>query len=349
MKLKIILTFDHELPLGGVRNSYNEAIFDPTYRLLNLADKLSLPVVLFTDVLCGIRYKEWDENSFYNPYVKQLKDAIEKNHDVQLHLHPHWLTSTFANNSFIPSKDYRLADFLNNKTYPIDDIIKNGIGFLKVICTEANPDYKCIAFRAGGYNMEGATSEIIASLYNNGIRFDSSIIKGYYFRSGLSEVNCFNMPSSPNWVIGLDGNTRKDTSPGIFEVPIASIPKTPFEIPTRFKLKKFAHQAPKDNGFQIHEGNPTDLKSKIKMMFSSRMLSFDNYTLSISYLMKTLDYNVKKYRKYDTAILSVSGHPKSMGDYSFSLMDSFVHKVREKYPDAEFTTFSKLASEMKIY
>lgn len=348
MKLKLLLTFDHELPLGGVRTSYKEAMFDPTYRLLNLADKLAVPVVLFTDVLCGIRYKEWDENLFYKPYIQQLKEAVEKKHDVQLHLHPHWLTSTFGNNTFIPSKDYKLADFFHHKTYSIDTIIKTGVDFLKEICVKADPGYRCIAFRAGGYNIEGATAEILSSLYKHGIRFDSSITKGYYFRSGLSEVDCRYMPSAPNWFIGLDGNTRKEAVSGIFEVPIASIPKTPFEIPTRFKLKKLAGQAPEDHGFQIHEGNPTDIKSKVKMMFSARMLSFDNYTLSIDYLMKNLDYNVKKYRNYETAILSISGHPKSMGDYSFQLMESFVQRVREKYPETEFTTFRKLAEEMEI-
>lgn len=348
MKLKIILTFDHELPLGGVRTSYEEAMFDPTNRLFDLAEKLSVPIVLFTDVLCGIKFKDWNKQSFYDPYVKQLQDAVKLHHDVQLHLHPHWLTSTFENNSFITSKDYRLADFKNHKLFTIDQIIKQGVDFLKEICTEADPGYTCSAFRAGGYNIEEATSEIFTSLYNNGIRYDSSISKGYYFRSGLSEVNCLNMPESPNWIIGLDGNLRKQAVTGIFEVPIASIPKTPFEVPTRFKLKKLADQAPKDHGFQIHEGNPTDLKSKIKMMFSARMLSFDNYTLSIDYLMKNIDFNARKYRKYETAILSISGHPKSMGDYSFLLMESFVNRVRQKYPEVEFTTFSKLASEMKF-
>ena len=348
MKLKILLTFDHELPLGGVRTSYKEAMFDPTYRLFELADKLSIPVVLFTDVLCALRFKEWDEKAFYQPYVQQLQDAVIQHHDVQLHLHPHWLTSTFANHTFIPSKDYRLADFANNKTQSIDNIIKTGLDFLKEVGLKADPAYRCNAFRAGGYNIEGATTEILTTLYKYGIRFDSSITKGYYFRSGLSEVDCRHMPASPNWFMGLDGDIRREAASGIFEVPIASIPKTLFEVPTRFKMAKLAAQAPKDHGFQIHEGNPTDLKSKFSMMFSARMLSFDNYTLSIAYLMKNLDYNVRKYRKYDTAILSVSGHPKSMGDYSFGLMESFVKRVREKYPEAEFTTFNKLADEMKI-
>jgi hypothetical protein len=349
MKLKIILTFDHELPLGGVRTSYKEALFDPTYRLLNLADTLKVPIVLFTDVLCGMKFKEWDSTNFFVSYIKQLQETIEKGHDVQLHLHPHWLTSTFENNAFIPSKDYRLADFANDKQFSIDYIIKTGTEFLTDICSLVASDYKCLAFRAGGYNLDGATSEIISALYKNGIRFDSSIAKGYYFKSGLSEVDYFKMPLSPNWFLSLDGNIKKEGKTGILEIPIASIPKTFFEVPTRFKLKKLSGQAPKDHGFQIHEGNKTNFKSKIKMMASARMLSFDNYTLSIDYLMKILDYNVKKYSNFDSAVISVIGHPKSMGDYSFSLMESFVKRVRQKYPDAEFTTYRNLSKEMKIF
>lgn len=348
MKLKLLLTFDHELPLGGIRTFYKEAMFDPTDRLFDVANQLQVPIVLFTDVLCGIRFKEWDNTSFYQPYVKQLQEAISKNHDVQLHLHPHWLTSSFHSNNFVPSDDYRLADFKSNKEFPIEQIIKSGIDFLTEVCTKVKDDYECIAFRAGGYNIEKETKEIITDLYKYGIRFDSSIGKGYYFRSSLSEVNYLNMPKPPNWYLGLDGNIRADAKKGLWEIPIATIPKTPFEIPTRFKLKKLAKRAPQDNGFQIHDGKPADILSKIKMMFSSRMLSLDNYTLSVNYLMRILEYNVRKYRQYDTVILAVSGHPKTMGDYSFYLMESFINRVREKYRKVEFTIFSELAAEMKM-
>jgi hypothetical protein len=348
MKLKLLLTFDHELPLGGIRSFYQEAMFDPTDRLFDMARQLQVPIVLFTDVLCGIRFKEWDNTSFYQPYIKQLQEAISKNHDVQLHLHPHWLTSSFRNNTFVPSNDYRLADFKSNEEFPIEQIIRSGIDFLREVCTIVKEDYKCVAFRAGGYNIEKETKEIITALYKYGIRFDSSIAKGYYFSSSLSEVNYLNMPKPPNWYLGLDGSLRADEKKGLLEIPIATIPKTPFEMPTRFKLKKLEKRAPKDNGFQIHDGKTANIVSKIKMMFSARMLSFDNYTLSANYLMRILEYNVRKYRHYDTVILAVTGHPKTMGDYSFYLLESFVNSVRKKYPETEFTTFFKLASEMKM-
>lgn len=342
MKLKLLLTFDHELPLGGTRTSYHEALFEPTQRLFDLAASLKVPVVLFTDVLSALRFSEWDEEGFYIPYIQQIQKAVNLGHDVQLHLHPHWLTSNFSNGAFVPSTDYKLADFEHHPDYPVERIIEMGKAFLdKEIKTQA-PAYQCLAFRAGGYNLEGPRALIIKSLISQGIKYESSITKGYYFRSSLSEIDYREMPGTANWMIGENGNIRYNAASGLQEVPIASIPKTPFEVPTRFKLKKLAHQAPPDRGFQIHEGKPADFISRIRMMFSARMLSFDNYTLDTAYLMRILNHNVKKYAHEKEVRLCVSGHPKSMGDYSFSLMESFVSNVRKSYPDAEFTTFRHL-------
>jgi hypothetical protein len=345
MKLKLFLTFDHELPLGGVRTSWNDALFEPTNKLYQLANELDVPVVLFTDVLCGLRFKEWDLNNFYLPYIAQLHNALKLGNDVQLHLHPHWLTSRFEENRFFPSGDFSLSNFADgNRNHSIGDIVKMGVDFLQDNLKPSYPDYKCIAFRAGGYNLgEGVSSGlIIEALRKNGIKFDSSISKGYYFKSAISEVNFSNMPEIPNWYLNEEGILGKPESNGILEIPIASIPKSPFEVPTMFKMKKMANRAPANNGFQIHEGKPAGYAHKFRQLFSSRMLGFDNYTLSHEYLMKILDYNVRKYRNYDEVLLSVSGHPKSMGAYSFEMMKVFVNSVREKYPDTEFLKFSDL-------
>jgi hypothetical protein len=346
MKLKLFLTFDHELPLGGVRSNWNDALFEPTNTLLDVAEKLGVPVVFFTDVLCAMRFQEWDNEGYFKPYISQLRNAVSRNHDVQLHLHPHWLTSGYKENRFIPSNDFSLSDFAGNTSgNTIEGIIKSGVDFLKDVMKPVADNYRCIAFRAGGYNLgiNEDRGRILTVLYENGIRYDTSIIKGFYFKSAISEVDFRKMPDPPNWYIDLSGKLSEVSESGIFEIPIASIPKTPFEVPTMFKMKKYAHRAPANRGYQIHEGKPGGYSHKIKQLFSSRMLSFDNYTLSHDYLMKILNYNVNKYRKYDEVLLSISGHPKSMGSYSFELMQRFVENVRRKYPDTEFMTFSDMS------
>ena len=114
-RLKIFITFDHELPLGGLNTNYQEAMFGPTLKVLELAEELKVNVTLFTDVLCAFRYREWDNEGFYKPYIEQLNRALLKEHDIQLHLHPHWLTSDYKNGVFIPSNDFMLSDFKNNR------------------------------------------------------------------------------------------------------------------------------------------------------------------------------------------------------------------------------------------
>jgi hypothetical protein len=342
MKIRLLLTFDHELPLGSLRTSYKQALFGPTERLFESARKNDVPVTLFTDVLCALRYMEWDRPGFYEPYAKQLQQAIYLGHDVQLHLHPHWLTSDYENGTVIPSGDYSLAHFENDNELNIGIIANKGTRLIEEICRKANSDYNVLAFRAGGYNIEPGSKEIFNELTKNGIKYDSSVVLKYYFISSLSLIDFRKVPAMPNWFIGNDGNFRKAACSGILEIPVAAIPKTPFEIPTRFKLKHFAHRAPESHGTMIHEGNPGSWLKQLRMLFSARMLTFDNHTLSARYLMRILDYNVKKFSLFETLNLATCSHPKTMGDYSFQLMAQFIEMARKKYPDIEFTTFERL-------
>jgi hypothetical protein len=349
MKIRLLLTFDHELPLGSLRSSYQNALFDPTERLFESAKRFDVPLTLFTDVLCALRYKEWDRPGFYEPYKNQLQNAIALGHDVQLHLHPHWLTSKYVNGVFIPSSDYSLSDFENNQKNNIGDIVSNGTRFLEEVCREANNNYKVLAFRAGGYNIEPGSKEIFAQLAKNDIRYDSSVVLKYYFVSSLSLVDFRKVPPMPNWFIGNDGNFRKPADSGILEIPVAAIPKTPFEIPTRFKLNHFAPRAPENHGSMLHEGKPGSRLQQLRMLFSARMLTFDNHTLSANYLMRILDYNVHKFARFETLNLATCSHPKTMGNYSFLLMERFIELARKKYLDIEFTTFEQLNKQSQTY
>ena len=100
-KLKILLSFDHELSLGGVQ-SYSKNLFEPTDRLVRVANDLDVKITLFTDVMCAIRFEEWDADGFSRHYRQQIGRVIQDGHDVQLHLHPHWIDSEYRDGTFIP-------------------------------------------------------------------------------------------------------------------------------------------------------------------------------------------------------------------------------------------------------
>jgi hypothetical protein len=346
-KIKVFLTFDYELPLGGVAKSYKHCLFDPTEKLLEIADELNIPIVFFADILCAIKFKTWDHDGFFVPFKNQISDALKRGHDIQLHLHPHWLHTELENGKFLISEKYSLSDFASD-SYPenIEGIIESGYNALSEICREVDPDYKCTAFRAGGYSLQPKTAEILSSLYHNGIRFDSSISRGYYFKSDTSFVDYRKIVDQPNWILPFNGDLLSEAKAGILEIPIASKIKNIFELPTRFKLKLYKQRAVENRGIQLHTNHKTDLKDKIIQMFSSRMLTLDNHTYSDKYLMKILDNNVKRYKSSEVIMCSLIGHPKAMGDYAYTLMRNFVKNVKDKYGSSvEFCTYSQISKQ----
>ena len=349
--LKILLSFDHELSLGGAR-CYETNLFSPTYKIISLANKLNVPITLFTDVLCAKRFKEWDEEGFFKPYVDQIINAIQHKHDVQLHLHPHWLDSDFKEGKYIPSKNFKLSDFYDRE-WPnnIPGIVKQGVDFLTELCENQDSDYMCIAYRAGGYNLSPRTKEILSSLYENGIMIESSVTKGFYFRSGVSEINFRKMPKKANWFISKNGPIEREANSGLFEVPIAGRPRgcrnnLPFLV-KRVLNKKRAYQS---GGLGIHEGN-TSLIEKLSRLFpkSTWALSFDNYTDSVEDLMKIIRYYVKQHQEDNEIICSAISHPKSIGEYNLLLMEGFIREMKKDFGnEVEFCTYRQIYDELNL-
>lgn len=218
-----------------------------------------------------------------------------------------------------------------------------GIQELTTLCKEGDEEYECIAYRGGGYNLAPCTAEIVSALIKNGIMFDSSIVPGYYFLSAQNKVDFRNVPSKPNWYISPELELSEEGDHGLWEVPVGSIPKSPFEVPTSLKLKKYAHRAPEPRGRMMHNATALSIKERFRILMANRMLTIDNYTYSPDYLMKILDHHVKRFQGYEEISVALIGHPKSMGKYAFELLERFISDVHKTYAEqAQFTTFKHL-------
>jgi hypothetical protein len=356
-KIRIILSFDHELSLGGGR-SYSDDLFDPTNQLLDCAREVGVPIALFTDVLCAMRFKEWDEEGFFTPYREQIKRAILENHDVQLHLHPHWVDSNYENGEFIPAKTFAFGNF-SDRDYPdnIPGIIKRGFDFLNELCRGVYKGYKCVAYRAGGFNLVPETASILSPLYDNGIRIDSSIIKGYYFKSDISEVDYHEMPTKANWYIPISGPINQQASSGIYEIPIASRSRTLIKsIPFLLKSERFTsknkRRQRRNVGPVMHLHSKKSTSKRIKHLLFPRTawdLNFDSYLYSVRDLMKIMNYHIKKHHRDEEIIFSTISHPKNMGEYSFYLMRNFIDQVRKRFKDkVTFCTYRQIYDEIGL-
>lgn len=342
MIINILLSFDHELSLGR-SDSYIKDLFEPTDRILDVADECEVPITLFTDILCAKRFLHWDYEGFYLPWSDQIHEAIQRNHDVQLHLHPHWIDSEYVDNKFKPSNHFKLSDFYS-QDYPdnIEGIIEQSVSFLTTVARESFKEYKCVAYRAGGFNISDKTQSIFHALFRNGIRIDSSIVKDFNFESKISNIDFRNMPSSANWFVPINGENS------LFEIPIASSPRTPINnLPFLVKRIIYKNRKSQSYGNGIHFGRTTVLQ-KFKRLFpnSAWSLGFDNYTYSVQDLLKILDIYLKKYSEEDEIFISTVSHPKSMGNYAFRLMKDFINSIRNKYTSVRFLTFYQAAKEI---
>jgi len=351
MQLKILLSLDHELSLGGAE-SYARNLFDPTEQVMCVAEELQVPLTLFTDVCCAMRFENWDYERFCRPYRQQLRRALAAGHDVQLHLHPHWLDSDYENGRFTPSPRYTLGAFADQESpNDIAGIVERGIGYLVQLCRHQCPDYRCIAYRGGGFSLAPHTAAILSALYEQGIRIDSTIAKGNRLASKLWEVDHRGMPGQANWYIAATGPLNQAADEGLYEIPIAARPRTSMNnIPFLVKRVVYRRRQYDSGGWSIDVGHTSPL-GKLKRLFpaSAWLLGFDNHTQSVGDLMKILHHHLRSHRQDEFIACSAISHPKFMGPHARDLMKQFVERTRREFGgQLEFCTYQQFWEKFLI-
>lgn len=345
----MIFGFDYELPLSGAR-SIDVGLFNPAEKLLEAAQAANIPICLFSDILSYHKFKEWGNKEYCSKYEAQTQKAIDYGNEIQLHIHPQWLETTYNDDRFYPPLTYSLADYADPQgEFTIENIIQLSQEALSDLCKPFDSNFKSVAYRAGGLTLYPHTKRIITALMENGIKIDSTIAKGYYWVNSQLHVDFRNMPAKPIWFLSPDNAINEEGESGIFEIPIAGKPKNFItNFPTRFKRKKYAYREYDCQALPWPHSPKSTKWDHFLNSFTPRVLGFDFFTQNVEDVMSVLEYNLKIYDKYDTVYLSTLGHPKLMGDYAIETMLGFVKRVREKYSGlVEFTTFKKIAENLK--
>ncbi|HRW98057.1 MAG TPA: hypothetical protein P5280_01135 [Cyclobacteriaceae bacterium] len=352
-KIQFLLTFDYELPLGYCTD-YQSGLFNPTDKLLECAKTNDFPIVLFADICSAIRFKEWD-HAYYTSFRRQIHDALLSGNDVQLHVHPHWMNSTFSDGQFQPSNDFSLSSFKDHKDISISYILQTAFDELTSMARDANRDYRCVAFRAGGYDVEPASKEILSELIRMGIFFESSVIKNLFLNNEFSKIDYRTYPDKSIWAISPEGPINREGKGDLLELPITSMPTTARELLRRW-LKKLSHQSAyaarrydnKGGGYHNKVSN-VGLKQKLSYILNPLVLSVDKSNYDVDDLMRIVNYNLKKFREQnEDLILTLIGHPKSMGEYHRSLLAAFVETLRRTYQDSvRFVTYRDIQNEFR--
>ena len=223
LKLGLIISNDWEL-YGDGSGDFYENQYKPTEELLKTCEEHGAKLTLMAEVGQQWAHPKLGETEKWAfeiaaAWENQVKDAVKRRHDVQLHLHPQWFKATFIDGKWVLDSKYSVFSGLSQSEQ--EEILKAGKEYLENLLRPVDSEYSCIGFRAGGACIK-PYKNVVQSLLNVGILSDTSVTKGlfeynhYDYRDAHSHYKpWFTSPSN----IKLQG--KKNT--GLLEIPIYSV------------------------------------------------------------------------------------------------------------------------------
>lgn len=217
----LIWTLDYEIHGNGDGNPM-ELMVEPTYRLMNLLEKYNQRLTIMADVAEILRFKRYAEEAGQDDYhaaeiETQLRDAIKRGHDVQLHIHSSYFKSQYKDGAFDQCiEEYNMAALPIAR---IDEMVGESVAYLEQLLRPIKKDYKVWLFRAANWSMM-PTENLYRVLVKYGITHDSSVFKGgvqggnvcYDYREAYD--NLFAYPAS------MTNINERDEKGQLIELPI---------------------------------------------------------------------------------------------------------------------------------
>lgn len=154
-KILVSIHDDWELLGNGLGNVASHQYL-PSLFLMEMADKHGIKPSFMVDVAQGLNYQNYishDKNIKlqYNLWKENIRLIKKQGHDVQLHIHPQWLHSTYEKRLFFVDSRYNIGLYnYQEQKY----LVENGIELLKEIIYPIDSEYSPIAFKAGGWGIQ---------------------------------------------------------------------------------------------------------------------------------------------------------------------------------------------------
>lgn len=284
----LILTLDYEL-YGDGSGSVFDTMIAPTHEYLKVCKNHGIKTTIFFEVMEYLRMKEaWDSGNamgYEKDPVKaiedQLKQAYLEGHDIQLHIHPHWVNASFKNGRWYPDNRYwklTRVPLSPDENFPIslEDLLGKGKEGIEELIREVDPRYECTIFRAGGFSIT-PSEEIVKVLLKLGFVADSSVIPGAFIDNEYYRYDFRHLSrDSPYWVVKSAVEKPEDGEDGLIELPIFSQSMTRFKKYDRQRIR-IALKNKRSNLDKIKdkvEGRSSVL-GKIKFFLEKEHLTWD--------------------------------------------------------------------------
>lgn len=321
-----ILTIDYELFLGSRTGSVEKCMVEPAYKLAEILDTNNSKMTVFWDILHYYRLTEL-QNDY--PEIKndkklideQISFLISKGHDVQLHLHPHWLDAAYKEGKwkFIYDRFNLHALSEEENVGKIDTIlgcITISKQLMERVISKYSPGYNVTAFRAGGYLIEPFL-KLKKAFEQNNIFVDSSVLSGLSYDNPVNKYDFRNYPDKNYY--------RFENGPSQFSIKgkFAELPITTLSIPIYknlfFTLIRRLKYPDLESGRlgtgseeSANKGKKSNLKKILEILTKPKHTAFT----TDGNFAERFNYMIQKVNNNSTMIL----HPKLLNHHTLSLI-----------------------------
>ncbi|PZX64698.1 polysaccharide deacetylase family protein [Hydrotalea sandarakina] len=310
--MNIFITLDYEIFFGEATKNIEKYLIEPTNRLLNELDKYNKKAVFFIDIGYVIALKkqmhkhiELQEN--YKAIVTQISDIDDRDHEIGLHMHPHWEDCYYDGKKWhMHLSRFKLADFNKEKAKELF------IQYHKEL--SALVQQKIISYRAGGWCLE-PFHHIKEAMEICGIKIDSSVFSNGKSTTKTHHFNYTNYPNETCWNFKEEPKIINAAGPFI-EIPISSHSVKP-NLYWKVLFDRLFNK--KKNQGKGKSTKPSKIET-LKKLFTSTtdVLSIDNYKANL------LITTVEKYFLEHKKNICIIGHPKCFSNETFLQLEQLL-------------------------
>ena len=355
----LLMTADYEV-FGDGSGDVRSCVISPTDAILSVLERQGARLTIFFEVCEYWAFKEAEADGLlahlgYSPsrlMEEQARKAVAAGHDVQLHLHPQWVGSSYQDGRWWMNFDWwRLPDVPNDPGRGDDvsslcGIFRKGKETLETMLRPVDSSYRCVAFRAGAWCIQPETG-ILEAMSENNILIDSTVAPGLHADDGLNYYD-FRGVGSGNalWNIS-DSVTDHDRRGKLFEIPISTMRAPGW----RLFLSKLSRRlsrpggviAPRAAGHYPATKSPSITREALSHLFP-KTLMFDYCSLTASEMEGFVTRAVADDRRGTIRPLVAIGHPKNLA--AIDDLELFMDVCSERYVTGglmQFSTFREVA------
>jgi len=367
--IHLILSLDYEIFGNGAGDVMRDVI-EPTSRILNICDRYGAKLTIMFEVAEYWAFKQMEDrlDVGYSPakaMEEQAREAIRRGHDVQLHLHPQWIGAELDGCLWrLKIGQWCIADLPHGlgdrgDEYSIMGALSKGKQTLEQILRPINSTYQCIAFRAGGFNIQPSL-KVIPAMKAVGLLIDSSIVQGLYKRSSVGHCDFRGAVSNHGywWTTEDDVCLSGPKGEHILEFPVYSKMRSYIanfrwsKLRTTLKRRKIESRYPSAINQARGIRSTTSLMEVLMKLGSMHPVNVDFCKLSAQSMVKAVEEVLRKNNNTNndvgrTVPLVLIGHSKDF--WNDKHLDSFLSAM-QRYSDSnggiKFSTFSEVAEKI---